>query len=450
VFATRLRASWRHLSLLGVGLVALLASLVVVAVSPPLGFSPRLGSELDITGFFPRFWRLIPPAASPGQFQAESMAIMIALWLVYGLALRLLWVRSSGRDDNRHVIRVLTVVTVAAHVLLVFAPPVSSSDVFHYALFGRMVNHTNLNPYVSNGYALAPDPILRYATWPELSSHYGPAFTWLSALAASVGGEGVFGTGLAFKGMAALFSLTSCWLVRRLFVQLHGGDGALALAAYAWNPLVLIESAEMGHNETVMVALILGGFLLAICGRPWLGLAMMVVSADIKLLTGAALAMFVVNHVARAPGPRARLARGLGCVAVIALVLLFSWLPFWEHGRAIAGARQLLLDQRRVPGASLGAVRLPLAIGAGVLILFAAVAATRASFVQLVSIAAALMLALVVIFPWRQPWYSLPPLALLAVNVNGRPQVMLFVVAVLWGGMLMFRYALVHPLLFSV
>jgi hypothetical protein len=439
------RVAWL-LPALGAAIVVLLVTLIAVEVRLPAGLTARLGAELDrdVSGFFPAIWRVLP--ASPGRaaFQAVTLTIMAALWASYVAALVLLRRARPAAARQRDLV-VLAAVTLLAHVLLLFAPPFGSNDVFQYALFGRMINRTNLNPYLTPGYGLGADPIVRYATWPELSSHYGPAFTWLSALAARFAGDGVFATALAFKGLAVIFSLGSCWLIRRLAIELHGGDGAWALAAYAWNPVVLLESAAMGHNDTVMVFCALAGLLLVARGRVWLGFAAMVVSADIKLLTGAVAMLFVVSFVAAGANVRERARRVLGLLAVGVAVLAALWLPFWDRWRGFAMARQLLFERTQVPGASLGPSRLPVAIAFGLAALVAARLVVRVSLARLITVAAGLMMVYLVLFPWRWPWYALSPLALFSVNDRTRADVMLLAVAVLWGGMLMLRYTFVFP-----
>ena len=427
---------------LGGALVVLLAALVACELRPPAGFSPRLGEEPDVSPFFPAIWRLLPVFSGRGWFQLATVAIMVALWVTYAGVLALL---RRPRADRRRDLATVVAVTVAAHLLLLLAPPFGSNDIFHYAVFGRMVNRTGLNPYLTPGAALAPDAILPYATWPELSSHYGPAFTWLSALAAWLGGDGVFATALCFKGLAVAFSLGACWVLRRLAIELHGGDGTWTVAAYAWNPLVLIESAAMGHNDTVMIFLALAGLLLAVRGRPWLGFAALVVSADIKLLTGVVALLFAVNFVAAAPDALARVRRAAGLAALTVAVMAALWIPFWDRWRAFATARQLLFDPTKVQGASLGSARLAVAIAFAALLLVAVRQVVRAPLARLTGVAAGVMLAFVVLFPWRWTWYSMPPLALFSLNHQTRPQRMLIGVVVLWGAILMLRYTFLHP-----
>src|SRR5207245_5121127 len=108
---------------------------------------------------------------------------------------------------------------------LVVMPPVLSTDLYHYALFGRMITTYGLDPYVTPGDALRSDPLWRFADWRHVSSHYGPLFTWISAGATWLGAGRPIGTALAFKAITALFNLGGCWAVRGLARARGRGDG---------------------------------------------------------------------------------------------------------------------------------------------------------------------------------------------------------------------------------
>jgi hypothetical protein len=429
------RSRWL-LPSLGAALLALLAILVMVYVRPPAGWSPRLGAERDVTSFFPAFWRVLPAAASPGAFRLSTSALLLALWATYAAALRTV----RGARDPWTV----GAVVVIAHLALVMAPPVVCNDVYRYAVFGRMVRG-GLNPYLAPPLVLSGDPLLPYANWWNVTSNYGPSFTWLSAALAWLGGDGVFATGVAFKAAAAVASVACCWLIGRLAAAL-GGDGLWAAAAWGWNPLVLLESAAMGHNEAIMMALALLGLLLVARGRVWPGFAVLVVSADIKQVTGAAALLVAVWFVARGEDWRQRLARAGGLAARTHPRTHRHGRPVWG-GREVLGAGRQILFQGPTLVAGASALNGVVAVVFAALVIAAAALAARAPLERVIELAAGLIFVFIVfVYPWRFPWYSLAPLALFAVTARGRPRLMLFGVVVVWGATLMLQYTMPHPI----
>jgi hypothetical protein len=119
-------------------------------------------------------------------------------------------------------------------------------------------------------------------------------------------------------------------------------------------------------------------------------------------------------------------------------------LPFWERGHAFAVGHQLLFDGARAPGASVGGARIFVAIGFTIILGVAAARVRGAPLERVVAAAALVMLAFVVLFPWRWPWYALSPLATFSLNHRRRAELMLFGVAVLWAATLALRYTFVH------
>ncbi|MGQ9555422.1 MAG: hypothetical protein ACUVWR_15075, partial [Anaerolineae bacterium] len=87
--------------------------------------------------------------------------------------------------------------------LALVLPPILSYDVYHYALYGRMMAFHGVNPYFTTGSAIPFDLFYEYTSWRLVPSRYGPVWTLVSALLAGLGGQDVLKTLLAFKGLCA-------------------------------------------------------------------------------------------------------------------------------------------------------------------------------------------------------------------------------------------------------
>ena len=319
------------LALVAAGLVltALFGAFVVLYANVPDGYNAPYGLSLAS----PRLFRQVLPYPSydldPGRFGALAALLVLALWLVYLSAWAIVgrWLQPAARKQATVAVTAFTVLFHAG--LVVGMSPVLSSDVYHYALFGRMVAFYGLNPFVTPGTAIAADPFFHFAGWREVTTHYGPVWTLISAGLAAIGGESILLTLVAFKATAALFSLANCWLVYALARRLGAGDGLVALLLYAWNPLVLIETAGSGHNDAVMMTFALLGLLLAVRGRVLLGLVALLLSVMVKYLTGLLLLFFVLRSLAAMGTMRRAGALAGRMLAVGAPLLVGLYLPFW-------------------------------------------------------------------------------------------------------------------------
>lgn len=167
-------------------------------------------------------------------------------------------------------------------------PPVLSDDVLRYLWDGK-VAAAGLNPY-----ALAPEAEelipLRDGIWRRLPHRQVPTvYPPLAVAAFSIASRLPFPM-LAWKLVVTAADLLACWLLLRLARGLGVPEGRSVW--YAWNPLVALEVAGMGHVDSLGVAAMVGAVL-------WL----------------------------RKPGPAATLA----AAGVLAKLVPFAAFPMWAR-----------------------------------------------------------------------------------------------------------------------
>ena len=163
---------------------------------------------------------------------------------------------------------------------LLFRPPDLSDDLIRYIWDGR-VAASGHSPY-----AFPPaDPrlsFLRDSRWRNLSHRdaltiYPPAAEVLFKVGAVSGAPELF-----LKSTFAAADLCAVWLLGRL----PGGEFASAL--YAASPLSVIESAGMGHVDSVGISLLLAALLLLRAGRRGFAGLAAALSFLVKYVSGAA------------------------------------------------------------------------------------------------------------------------------------------------------------------
>jgi hypothetical protein len=227
---------------------------------------------------------------------------------------------------------------------LLLTPGLLSTDLLMYAVYGRLAGVYGLNPYLTAPSSAGADALLGWASrTPEYATYatpYGPLWTALGAtIGLSLPSQAPLTQALAYRLVGAVaFGLTA-WLVWRLAPVGSsapiGGGGAtsrgLTLALYAWNPLVLFELIAGGHNDGLMLCLVMAG-LAATASAPrrwWIATALMWAGALVKWVPALVL-VFVTTAQLRTLGSwqqRAhRLAGIVGLVLVMTLVLFAPWL----------------------------------------------------------------------------------------------------------------------------
>lgn len=215
------------------------------------------------------------------------------------VALAVAWL-GLGRRARSDLIapRALWLVAALWSLPLLLAAPVFSRDVFSY--FGQgTILHLGLNPYhdpptilgqVGHTRVLnAIDPFWQHTTAP-----YGPLFLdVVSLIAGLVGSAVVLGAQLVkLLGLVGLALLAV--FVPRL-ARAHGTDATRATWLATLNPLLLLALVLPGHNDLLMVGLMVAGVTLAAEGRPLVGIALCALAATIKIPALAAVIFVAVT-----------------------------------------------------------------------------------------------------------------------------------------------------------
>jgi len=182
--------------------------------------------------------------------------------------------------------------------------PLFSRDLYSYVAQGQLALH-GLNPYVVAPAALGPGSVLSSVAqvWRNTASPYGPIFVSLSHLAVAVGGGSLVAQILVFRLMelvgVVLLMVSLPVLARRL-----GHDPGLALWLGALSPLALFSFVSSGHNDALMVGLMVAGITIGTGGRLRWGIAVCALAATIKLPAAAAIVFMVADECTRAEGAR--------------------------------------------------------------------------------------------------------------------------------------------------
>jgi hypothetical protein len=172
---------------------------------------------------------------------AAGLAILFVLYL---WALRLI-VPKSG-ETPRAVIGLrfvlLTGALLAAVLLLSY--PLGAIDVFVYAIYTRGWALHGLNPLATAPAQYpAGDPWLGLAAeWIDAPSPYGPVWQVFSLGAYTAGGGNFLLQVYALKTLAILAYLGCAILIDRILRSTRSNWALAGTVAFAWNPLVLIES----------------------------------------------------------------------------------------------------------------------------------------------------------------------------------------------------------------
>ncbi len=252
----------------------------------------------------------------------QFLVLMAALFAVYAVALRI-----AGKVQHRAVETFVFVTGAGFLFLLLCAPVMLSTDVYAYAIYGRVFSIYGANPYAETAPITRADPFMPLFGIEYLSSWYGPLWTLVCAGVAWVGGDRVGLTALLFRGLSVLAALGAAGLLWSNLRRVAPERCVQGLVLFLWNPLVVLEIGLSGHNDSVMIGLVLLGVWLHLRGWKVAAVIALTLSVLVKFLTGPIAALYVWMVLRQMETWRERivfLARSGLAAAVVAVAIAAS------------------------------------------------------------------------------------------------------------------------------
>ncbi len=233
---------------------------------------------------------------------------------------------------GRLSIRAAVVVLVAWSIPLLLGPPIFSKDLYSYIGQGLLA-HRGLNPYHLSPSALGPGPLINSiaSVWRHSPAPYGPFFVEIARAVTAVVGTSIVPGVIVMRAIEIVGMALLAVFVPRLARQL-GTDPAMALWLGVLSPLVLLSFMASGHNDCLMMGLVVAGVSLSLGGRRSLALVLCALAAMIKAPAAGALVFLVVDELRLSGGGRRALrilvkdaAVVVGTVAVVTLASGLGW-----------------------------------------------------------------------------------------------------------------------------
>jgi hypothetical protein len=269
-------------------------------------------------------------------------AATVALFLLYYIAYRL----CRGQNDRRLWAAVMTGAVLFA-LVTAFVCLITSLDIYDYVARGRITGVHRGNPYVRTPVQYPGDPFMEYASWKDKTAAYGPVWEVLSGFISRLAGDTLWPNMVIHKGVA-LVSYFACVLIIAAILQRVAPKRALAgTLLFAWNPLILLEGVANGHNDLLMMALILGALwalsktegaagepasndLLRRLSYGALGVVLLWLAVLIKFVPALLLPLFLLYLVVKEQTWRDRVIAGLFPLALIGLITIAYYGAFWQ------------------------------------------------------------------------------------------------------------------------
>jgi hypothetical protein len=200
-----------------------------------------------------------------GTNTVEFLLLIAVAFVIYGLCALFISLWPPENKNNRTLLLIWLSTLVAGLLLLLVSASVSH-DVFIYAGYGRLMVVYHANPYFVPPSTFPHDPTYPLNGWTDSTSAYGPVWLLVCALSELFSGADPFRYVIFFCALGLIAHLLNTLLVMNILRTMGRSQRAVVLGTmlYAWNPLVLFESSNGGHNDIFMITFILLGILFAV------------------------------------------------------------------------------------------------------------------------------------------------------------------------------------------
>lgn len=195
---------------------------------------------------------------------------------IYGILLLSLFANYSYILSRAKLTEVWWYIKITV-LILFFAYPAFSADLFNYIATAKVTYFYRENPYIVMPNEIPNEPMLAYLNASNKVALYGWSWIALTALPHYFGFNSIILTMVSMKILIVLFFI---WLVRQ--IQQASTNRAWSVALFALNPLVIMETLVAVHQDVVMMALALYSFALVRKRQFLLSLVFFVLSIFIK------------------------------------------------------------------------------------------------------------------------------------------------------------------------
>lgn len=270
--------------------------------------------------------RTFAPGMAGGFLYGLLLLVQFALyWLMYRRIL------GNPVTSLKHVLGAACLLAFP----LFFTYPINANDVYRYVIRGLISSRYGVSPFeyapVDFGESLYP---LLAGEWFDVTSPYGPFWELTASFVTSFGQDDFLTNILIFKMIGFLSFVGAGVILWMLFpIYTHNGyvgDNRRLAFTILWvlNPALLFSFVGNAHNDSMMIMILLSGWLTVSSGYRGPGFLLMLAAALIKPIALLAAPIAFVSSWRNLENGRSRIVFALWVfVGGIALVYL-AFLPF--------------------------------------------------------------------------------------------------------------------------
>jgi len=188
--------------------------------------------------------------------RGESTIVFIILAILLFTVYCLLFILFKKRKIS---LKKIIILAVTICLILVFSYPAFSHDIFNYIFNAKMVVIFKADPHKQVAMDF-PDPMLGFMRNIHTPAPYFYGWTLTSLAPFILGFNRIFPEIISFKLFSVFSLFLTAFILNKIYSILKFKNGKLRLTLFLLNPLILIETISIGHNDLAMMVLAFLGF----------------------------------------------------------------------------------------------------------------------------------------------------------------------------------------------
>jgi alpha-1,6-mannosyltransferase len=233
-------------------------------------------------------------------------------------------------------------------LFLILIPPIGSADIYNYIFTTKVLTHYQTNPYlVSEGF-FNNDPLinLTFTRAHNVGLIYGPLWLLIyiipSILSNLIGN--IWFSLIFFKLVAIIFNIGAAYLIFKILELTKEKYKYIGTILYMFNPFLLYEIANNGHNDIIMIFFVMLSIFLWLKNKYYLGLIILILSSLIKIISLVLLPIFVLIVINNKKLLKNKVAFIINSILIFTLIYYLAFLFSGGDFKTIKG----ILDQGKM------------------------------------------------------------------------------------------------------
>lgn len=235
--------------------------------------------------------------------------------------------------DDKKTLKTIILFFVFFSLTLLISSPLGPGDVYNYIYRAKIFTQYRQNPFLVAPINFPDNQLLNYVSHLGSSTPtiYGPLWMIISFIPSFVAGNNLFVNLLLFKIIAVIFNFGCFLIIFKIINLLNYNNKNLILLSYAWNPLILFQVVNEGHNDVVMIFFLLLAIFFLLKNYRNIVLPTLILSVLIKYVTLLLLPLFFIFLIKKnSEGIKQKMSFFLIQLIIIASMVIVLFFPFWK------------------------------------------------------------------------------------------------------------------------